>query len=179
LVVLEWWCGWKKDVDGMWRRNQKKIMKERTFSFEPTILCCEQRACARASDLLHLLHLIGTERTQHHCLSAHAEQQNLADHTTSASHCITFWNKSAHAEQQQYYRDGACDTMQKPMILYVDNNGANDLVDNWSIGGRTRHVEVRQYFLRELKEQGLISSVWTARIGMCGDLLTKNLPWQI
>jgi len=28
------------------------------------------------------------------------------------------------------------------MILEVDNKGANDLAHNWSIGGRTRHVDV-------------------------------------
>jgi hypothetical protein len=29
-------------------------------------------------------------------------------------------------------------------------------VNNWSVGGRLRHVEVKTHFLRELKEQGLI-----------------------
>jgi hypothetical protein len=42
--------------------------------------------------------------------------------------------------------------VKKPMILCVDNKGAKDLANNWSVGGRTRHVEVWQYFLRELKE---------------------------
>jgi hypothetical protein len=36
--------------------------------------------------------------------------------------------------------------VKKPMILIVDNKGAKDLCDNWSIGGRTWHVEVKQYF---------------------------------
>ena len=30
-----------------------------------------------------------------------------------------------------------------PMMLYVDNKGAKDLMNNWSVGGRTRHVDVR------------------------------------
>ena len=29
-----------------------------------------------------------------------------------------------------------------PMLLYVDNNGGVDLVNNWNIGGHTRHVDV-------------------------------------
>jgi hypothetical protein len=69
--------------------------------------------------------------------------------------------------------------VKKPMILYVDNKGAKDLINNWSVGGRTRHIEVRQYFLRELKEQGIIHCVWTAGTGMCSDLFTKNLPRQV
>jgi hypothetical protein len=47
-----------------------------------------------------------------------------------------------------------------PMILYVDNNGAKDLMNNWSVGGRTRHVDVRYHFLRELKEQNIIKINW-------------------
>jgi len=44
-----------------------------------------------------------------------------------------------------------------PMILEVDNKGAVDLINNYSVGGRTRHMETRQYYLRELKEQGVMS----------------------
>jgi hypothetical protein len=32
--------------------------------------------------------------------------------------------------------------VKKPMILEIDNKGAVDLTHNWSVGGRTRHVEV-------------------------------------
>jgi hypothetical protein len=39
-----------------------------------------------------------------------------------------------------------------PMEIRVDNKGAKDLVNNWSIGGRTRHVDISLNFLRELKE---------------------------
>jgi hypothetical protein len=69
--------------------------------------------------------------------------------------------------------------VKKPMILYIDNKGANDLANNWSAGGQTCHIEERQYFLHKLKEQGLIVCVWTAGDGMCRDLFTKNLPHQL
>jgi hypothetical protein len=36
--------------------------------------------------------------------------------------------------------------VEKPMILKVNNQGAVDLANNWSIEGRTRHIEVCQYF---------------------------------
>ena len=62
-----------------------------------------------------------------------------------------------------------------PMLLYVDNKGAKDICNGWSIGGRTRHIEVKQYFLRDLKEAGLISVVWQAGHDMPSDLFTKNL----
>ena len=62
-----------------------------------------------------------------------------------------------------------------PMVLEVDNQGAVDLANNWSVGGRTRHVEVRQYFLREMKEQGLIVVKWCSGDSNESDLFTKNL----
>jgi hypothetical protein len=46
-----------------------------------------------------------------------------------------------------------------PMILEMDNKGAVDLANNWSIVGRTRHVDVRQCFLWELKESKVRTSV--------------------
>ena len=45
--------------------------------------------------------------------------------------------------------------VKKPMILKIDNKGAHDLSHNWSIGGRTRHVDMRINFLRELKEEDI------------------------
>ena len=46
--------------------------------------------------------------------------------------------------------------VQKPMIVEVNNKGAVDLAKEWSIGGGTKHIDVRLMFLRELKEQGTI-----------------------
>jgi hypothetical protein len=69
--------------------------------------------------------------------------------------------------------------VKKTMMLYVDNKGAKDLANNWSVGGRTRHAEVHQYFLRKLKEQGIINCVWVAGATMCSDLFTKNLLRQV
>jgi hypothetical protein len=46
-----------------------------------------------------------------------------------------------------------------PMILEMDNKGAVDLANNWSIGGCTRHVDIRQCFLWELKESKLLTSI--------------------
>ena len=65
--------------------------------------------------------------------------------------------------------------VKKPMILNVDNKGAKDLRDNWSVGGRTRHVEVKQMFLRELKESKVIDTNWIPGEEMRSDIYTKNL----
>ena len=66
--------------------------------------------------------------------------------------------------------------VQLPMVLEVDNKGVVDLANNWSVGGRTRHISVRVNFLRELKEQGLLRVVWIPTDENSADLFTKNLP---
>ena len=43
-----------------------------------------------------------------------------------------------------------------PMVLELDNQGTVDLVNNSSVGGHTRHMETGQYYLRKLKEQGVM-----------------------
>jgi hypothetical protein len=61
-----------------------------------------------------------------------------------------------------------------PMILEVDNAGAKDLTENWIVGGRTRHVNVPEYSLRDMKEDGVIRVRWTINENS-SDLFTKNL----
>ena len=66
--------------------------------------------------------------------------------------------------------------VEKPMILQVDNKGAVDMANNWSSRGRTRHIEVREYFIRELKERNIILTEWISSQENEADTLTKNLP---
>ena len=62
-----------------------------------------------------------------------------------------------------------------PMVLEMDNKGAVDLVNNYSVGGRTRHNETRQYYFRELKEKKLLVVRWLPGSDNSSDLYTKNL----
>ena len=62
-----------------------------------------------------------------------------------------------------------------PMTLEVDNQGAVDLANNWSTGGRTRLVDVRQNFLQELIKNGILLVKWIPGPTNDADLHTKNL----
>lgn len=62
-----------------------------------------------------------------------------------------------------------------PMKVYGDNKGAFDLANNWSTTGRTRHMDVKFYFLRDLKEKGLVDVIWIPGPTNCADIFTKNL----
>jgi hypothetical protein len=62
-----------------------------------------------------------------------------------------------------------------PMILKMDPQGAVYLVNNWSIGDRTRHIDVQSVFLRELKEAGVLVIKWIAGAVNEADIFIKNL----
>ncbi len=66
-----------------------------------------------------------------------------------------------------------------PMVLEMDNSGAVDIANSWSVGGRTRHVDVRNYFLRELKDQGLLVIRHIAGESNDVDIFTKNVTSAI
>ena len=61
-----------------------------------------------------------------------------------------------------------------PMLLEMDNKGAVDLANNWSVGGRTRHVDVRNHFLRELKDDGILIIRHVDGASNDSDIFTKN-----
>jgi len=50
--------------------------------------------------------------------------------------------------------------VQLPMVLEMDNQGALDLANGWSVGGCTRHIDVRIHYIRELKEAGILVIKW-------------------
>ena len=61
------------------------------------------------------------------------------------------------------------------MVLKMDNSGAVDIANSWSVGGRMRHVDVHNYFLQELKDQGLLVIKHIAGERKNADIFTKNV----
>ena len=68
---------------------------------------------------------------------------------------------------------------QLPMILEVDNKGTMDLANSWSIGGRTRHIDVPQTILQKLKEGGKLLVKWLPGKDNNADMFTKNLDGPV
>jgi hypothetical protein len=61
------------------------------------------------------------------------------------------------------------------MVLQMDNKGAVDLINSFSIGGCTRNIDVQQCFLRELKEAKIMVVTWIPGTENEADMFTKNL----
>jgi hypothetical protein len=62
-----------------------------------------------------------------------------------------------------------------PIVLEMDNQGRVYSVNNWSVGGRTRHIHGQSFFLQELKEAGIRVITWIAGTTNEADIFTKNL----
>jgi len=66
-----------------------------------------------------------------------------------------------------------------PVILLEDNTGAIFLVQNQQVGARTKHIDVRHHFIRELHEEGsLIVKYIESRFNEA-DMMTKNLQLEL
>ena len=61
------------------------------------------------------------------------------------------------------------------MMTSIDNDRAVDAGKNWSVGGRTCNVEVKQNFQQELKEAGIAEFQWVSMANNEVDLFTKKL----
>jgi phosphoribosylformimino-5-aminoimidazole carboxamide ribonucleotide (ProFAR) isomerase len=53
----------------------------------------------------------------------------------------------------------------------LDNKGAKDIINNWSVGGHMRLMGVKFNFLRELKESGVTEIHWISTHDNCLDIL--------
>ena len=62
------------------------------------------------------------------------------------------------------------------MILHIDNRGAEELSTNWTVGGHTRHVEVRQHFWGNSRNR--ISSSHAEFLGTICVLITSQRIFQ-
>jgi hypothetical protein len=62
-----------------------------------------------------------------------------------------------------------------PMVLEMGIQGAVNLANKWSVGGRTRHIDVQLVLLRELKDAGVLVIKW--KVGAVNEvgIFTKNL----
>ena len=108
------------------------------------------------------------------CIWRSSTQKNVTISVTEAEA-----NAAVLAAQDMLYIKNVVESLglqvQQPMVLEVDNQGAVDLLNNWSVGGRTRHIDVRINFMRELKEEGILVVRHVPGDENDSDMHTKNL----
>ena len=65
---------------------------------------------------------------------------------------------------------------EKPSLLYEDNTGAIFLAKNSQVSGRTKHIDTRHHFIRQLIQEKRLEVTFVRSAENYADLLTKNLP---
>ena len=66
--------------------------------------------------------------------------------------------------------------VKKPMVVESDNKGVINLYNSQIVGGRTKHIKTRYYFLKELKEEGVLEFKQISGKVNTTNMFTKNLP---
>ena len=61
-----------------------------------------------------------------------------------------------------------------PMVIECDNKGAVNLVNGYQVCGGTKHIDIRTYVVRDLKDEGVIVVRWIPTEVNEGDICTKN-----
>jgi hypothetical protein len=61
-----------------------------------------------------------------------------------------------------------------PILIKVDNVGAIYLSNNFALSQRTKHIDIRQHFVREFVEVGIIKTIFVPTDDNEADINTKN-----
>jgi hypothetical protein len=63
-----------------------------------------------------------------------------------------------------------------PITLYLDNQGAIALAQDDQYHARTKHIDIRYHFIRQVVEQSKIKLLYVPSASNIADILTKALP---
>jgi hypothetical protein len=64
----------------------------------------------------------------------------------------------------------------KAVVMYVDNNSAIALMKNHVFHGKSKHIDIKYYFIRECVENGHVVVKRVSTLGQKADALTKSMP---
>ena len=82
--------------------------------------------------------------------------RSVTQKTVALSSCKAELNAAVLCVQDMMYQRNMLESIglkvELPMILEMDNKGAVDPVNSFSVRGCTQHIDVKQCFLQELQE---------------------------
>ena len=71
---------------------------------------------------------------------------------------------------------GVVDSISRPLKLYCDNSAAVSFSKNARSTSRSKHIDIKYYFVKEKVAEALIAIEYTPTTSMLADPLTKGLP---
>ena len=76
---------------------------------------------------------------------------------------------------RQFLQEIQCEQLE-PTTVFEDNQSTIRMVCNGNDRGRTKHVDIRYHYVRQLLADGVIDVQYLPTIDMLADILTKPLP---
>jgi hypothetical protein len=67
----------------------------------------------------------------------------------------------------------------KSAIAYEDNLGTIFLVKNQQVSARTKHIDIRHHFMRDLQDKKELNVRFKRSEDNSADIMTKNTPREI
>jgi len=70
---------------------------------------------------------------------------------------------------------GFNEVIEKPIKVFCDNLGAQQLVKNFTLQNRSKHIEIKYHHVRELFQNQIIEVEYVPTNKMIADIMTKFL----
>ncbi len=67
----------------------------------------------------------------------------------------------------------------RPLLCYEDNTSAIDIAKNYIINSKSKHINVKYHFIRDLVINGDVLLSYLPTNLMVADIFTKSLPRQL
>jgi hypothetical protein len=116
---------------------------------------------------------LGTNSGSFHSVSKKAKVMALS--STEAEYIALFEAGKLVAWARQFLQDLGFPQL-SPTVIYEDNLSTIRLVTHGNDKGKTKHMDVRFHYIRELVESGKVQLEHKSTILMIADMLTKALP---
>jgi hypothetical protein len=116
---------------------------------------------------------IGTNSGSFHAVSKKAKIMALS--STEAEYIALFELAKLISWARQFLQDLGFPQL-SPTVVFEDNKSTIHMVEFGTDRGKTKHMDVRFHYIRELVQNGSITLQHQSTLLMVADILTKALP---
>jgi hypothetical protein len=102
----------------------------------------------------------------------------MANSTTEAEYLALGEGAKLLAWARMFLKDLGFE-QKEPTKVYEDNKSTIDMVNNGNDKGRTKHIDVKYHYIRELVKENKIKMIYKESAAMIADMLTKSVPYPI
>jgi hypothetical protein len=134
----------------------------------------------------------GTMQEHRHAISGHvflidggaiswsSRKQELVTLSTAEAEYVATMHTAKEALWLQRLIHELFPLLKQPMLLYCDNQSTLKLIHDDNYHARTKHIDMRYHFIRQVAQNGALVLMYCPSEDMTADALTKALPkWKV